>query len=152
MKNISITFSAILGIISVLLGMVSIILSIIIYRLSNITSKQLAEEAAQRAFEKQSGINRPTITNDLTPKNHRNLKKKLTYIITQAQKNSKEKPWVYAAYFPVQLKKFLNEETTIEFMYDWKRREILTWTGDLENSTRVYITKGDELIADINSC
>lgn len=48
-----ISFSDMLGIISVILGCISIILALIIYRLSNDTAQKFAEEVAQRAFEKQ---------------------------------------------------------------------------------------------------
>lgn len=153
------SFSDVLGIISVVLAVISIVLAIIIYKLSNDTSEKLAEEAARRAFEKQNNIE-GGLTNKseesikvvrFTKEQCKIVKKLLNQLIKKAKKNSIDKPWVHAASFPILLKNEFSEEEAVHLMYEWKEKSFISWTGTLENSTKVYIKRGDLILEDIDS-
>lgn len=153
------SFSDTLGIISVILAIASIILTFVIYKLSNDTSEKLAEEAARRAFEKQYNIGQSTKelteyanSNFLTKEQRKSVKKSINQLIKKSKKNATTKPWIHAASFPIQLKNYFNEEATVRLMYKWRNKEFIKWNGALENSTKVYILKGDLIIEDIDSC
>lgn len=154
-----ISFSDTLGIISIILAIASIILSFVIYKLSNDTSEKLAEDAARRAFEKHYNIGQPTKkltehtdANILTKEQRKSVKKSINQLIKKSKKNSATKPWIHAASFPIQLKNFFDEEATVHLMYKWRDKKFINWNGSLENSTKVYILKGDLIIEDIDSC
>lgn len=156
----NLNFSDVLGIISVLIGLISIALTILIYKLSNATSEKMAEDAARRAFEKQKELEKNfseksedsvKVTN-LNRKQCKALKKHINKIIHKAKINSTKTPWIYAASFPIQLKKELSEEETVYLMYKWKRKSFITWVGDLENTTKIYILKGESIVENIDSC
>lgn len=72
-------------------------------------------------------------------------------LIKRAKKNSISNPWVYAASFPIQLKNLFTEEETVRLMYEWKDKSFISWTGKLENSTKVFILRGDLIVEDIDS-
>ena len=154
------SFSDVLGIISVILAIVSIILAVVIYKLSNDTSEKLAEEAARRAFEKRYNAERSSseksselISTPLLNKEQcKAVKKLINQIIKRSKKNSTTEPWVHAAIFPIQLKSYFSEEETVRLMYKWKDKAFISWTGALENSTTVHILKGELLIENIDSC
>lgn len=149
------SFSDVLGIISVILAIISIILAIVIYKLSNDTSEKLAEEAAKRAFEKQYNIeqlNKSANTNVLTKEQRKYVKKLITQLLKKSKKNSANQPWIHAASFPIQLKEYFNEEQTVHLMYKWMDKKYISWNGTLENSTKIYILEGDSIIEDIDSC
>lgn len=153
------SFSDVLGIVSVVLAVISIILAIVIYKLSNDTSEKLAEEAAKRAFEKR--YNAEGVLNKksselinvtlLSKEQSKAVKKLINQIIKRAKKNSTTDPWVHAAIFPIQLKNYFSEEETVRLMYEWKDKAFISWMGTLENSTMVHILKGELLIENINS-
>jgi len=152
------TFSDTLGIISVILAIISIILAIVIYILSNNTSEKLAEEAARRAFEnKYNAEGKSTEKKEIYRKVNLNknqykiVKKLINQLIKKAKKNSLTNPWLHAATFPIQLKNEFTEEETVRLMYEWKDKELISWTGILENSTKVFILRGDMIIEDIDS-
>lgn len=150
------TFSDVLGIVSVILAIISIILSLVIYKLSNDTSEKLAEEAARRAFEKKYNAEERTTVEmskivNLNKEQCKTVKKLINQLIKRAKKNSITDPWVHAASFPIQLKNEFNEEETVRLMYEWKDKEFISWTGTLENSTKVFILRGDLIIEDIDS-
>lgn len=153
------SFSDVLGIISVALAIISIVLAIVIYKLSNDTSAKLAEDAARRAFEKRYNAEKTSnekssalISATLSSQEQRKAVKKLVkQIIKRAKKNSTTEPWVHAAVFPIQLKNYFSEEDTVCLMYEWKEHAFIRWIGTLESSTMVYILKGELLIEDINS-
>ena len=153
------SFSDVLGIISVALAIISIVLAIVIYKLSNDTSEKLAEDAARRAFEKRYNAEEAssekssefTSATLLGKEQCKAVKKLINLIIKRAKKNSAATPWVHAAIFPIQLKSYFSEEDTVCLMYEWKEKAFISWTGTLENSTMVYILKGELLIEDINS-
>lgn len=154
------SFSDVLGIISVVLAIISIILAIVIYKLSNDTSEKLAEEAARRAFEKRYNAagalgeksSESMNVTFLNKEQCKAVKKLFNQIIKRAKKNSITDPWVHAAIFPIQLKSYFSEEETVRLMYKWKDKVFISWTGTLENSTKVHILKGESLIENINSC
>lgn len=153
------SFSDVVGIISVVLALISIILAIVIYKLSNYTSKKLAEEAARRAFEKRyyaEGLSSEKYSELisvtlLSKEQCKSVKKLINQIIKRAKKNSATEPWVHAAIFPIKLKNYFSEEDTVRLMYKWKDKSLISWSGALENSTEVHILKGELLIEDINS-
>ena len=119
--------------------------------------QQLAEDAARRAFERQQKSdekmtdydekNRKTFTKEQKKK----IKKKLSVLCKNAQRYSNGKLWVHAASFPITLKSELNEDEVVELMYEWKNNNIISWGGNLETSTQVFIDRSDLLIEDINS-
>lgn len=153
------TFSDVLGVVSVILAVISIILTIVIYLLSNETSEKLAEEVARRAFEKK--YNEAERANEKSVKIYRNVnlnknqykvvKKLINQLIKKAKKNSLSEPWLHAASFPIQLKDEFTEEETVQLMYEWKDKKLISWNGALENSTKVFILRGDLIIEDIDS-
>ena len=154
------TFSDVLGIISVILAIISIILALVIYKLSNNTSEKLAEEASKRAFEKKyNAVERTTVEGivetskiiNLSKEQCKAIKKLINKLIKRAKKNSISNPWVYAASFPIQLKNLFTEEETVRLMYEWKDKSFISWTGKLENSTKVFILRGDLIVEDIDS-
>lgn len=154
------TFSDVLGIISVILAIISIALALVIYKLSNDTSEKLAEEAARRAFEKMyNAVERITTeetveaskTVNLSKEQCKAIKKLINQLIKRAKKNSIANPWVHAASFPIQLKNEFTEEETVLLMYEWKDKAFISWTGTLENSTKVFILRGDLIVEDIDS-
>lgn len=153
------SFSDVLGIISVVLAVISIVLAIIIYKLSNDTSEKLAEEAARRAFEKQNNVERESTKKSeeyikvirFTKEQSKVVKKLINQLIRKAKKNSIDEPWVHAASFPILFKNEFSEEEAVHLMYEWKEKSLISWTGMLENSTKVYIKRGDLIIEDIDS-
>lgn len=151
------SFADVSGVISILLGIVSIILSLIIYKLSNATSEKLAEDAARRAFEKQQKSDGKMLDYDeknrktFTKEQKKKIKKKLSVLCKNAQRYSNGKLWVHAASFPITLKSELNEDEVVELMYEWKNNNIISWGGNLETSTQVFIDRSELLIEDINS-
>ena len=36
-------------------------------------------------------------------------------------------------------------------MYEWKKKAFISWDGTLENTTKIFILKGDLLLEDIDS-
>lgn len=153
------SFSDVLGIVSVALAIISIVLAIVIYKLSNDTSEKLAEEAARRAFEKRynaegalSEKSSESMSVTLLSKEQcKAVKRVINQIIKRAKKNSITDPWVHAAIFPIQLKSYFSEEDTVRLMYEWKDKGFISWTGTLENFTKILILKGELLIENINS-
>ncbi len=153
------SFSDVIGIISVILAVISIVLAIVIYLLSNETSEKLAEEVARRAFEKKYNEEERTTeknvniyrTVNLNKKQCKVVKKLINQLIKKAKKNSLSNPWVHAASFPIQLKNEFTEEETVQLMYEWKDKMLISWNGALENSTKVFILRGDLIIEDIDS-
>lgn len=152
-------FSDMLGIISIILAVISIILAIVIYKLSNDTSEKLAEEAARRAFEKKYYTeNRLTENNteitknfNLTKEQRKVVKKLINQLIKRGKKNSSINPWIHAASFPIKLKDEFTEEETVRLMYEWKKKAFISWDGTLENTTKIFILKGDLILEDIDS-
>lgn len=153
------SFSDMLGIISIILAVISIVLAIIIYKLSTDTSEKLAEEAARRAFEKKYYIenrlteNTAEITKkiNLNKEQRRVVKKLINQLIKRGKKNSSINPWIYAASFPIKLKDEFTEEETVGLMYEWKEKAFISWDGTLENTTKIFILKGDLILEDIDS-
>lgn len=154
------TFSDVLGIVSVILAILSILLALVIYKLSNDTSEKLAEEAARRAFEKKYNVKErastektveTSITVNLNKEQRKAIKKLMSRLIKRAKKNSIVNPWIHAASFPIQLKNEFTEEETVRLMYEWKDKAFISWTGTLENSTKVFILRGDLIVEDIDT-
>ena len=155
MVCLNLSLSDILGFISIILGIISIIISFIIYRLSNRTSKQLAEEAAQKVFNKEYNVP------DKIIKEHKiiyenidvkKMKKRVRQIIKLSKKNSRKEPWVYATLFQIKLSDITNDKDIIVFMYIWKSMNYINWEGALENSTKIFIKKEKEIYEYFNTC
>lgn len=142
-------FEVLSAILSNIIGVISIIISIGLWKISNSTSKKIAENAAKLAISQSN--DKQIATNIIIPEEHlKQIKRKIKILFKKGKRNSKNNPWVKAALIPILFKNYLSEENTVLLMKQWKHHGFIDWRGELEISTQVFLLKKDDLIENIN--
>ena len=147
----SMSFELLCSIVSVVLGFVSIAISIVLYKISNDTSKKLAENAAKLAIQ-YSNDNYINDNYDFEKKQIKRIKKRINSIFKEGKHNSSTNPWVKASSILYYFRNELSEDKTVALILKWKNLGYIKWDNNLEISTQIYLENKNGMLESIDSC